>query len=311
MATAPQVLATLPSIFSVCKPKDDVLQGTMADAEFAADLAQVLRGNAPAQYADPARFFSNTYPTRGLKDLLLNVCGRLSSGKGVASIFRLDTSYGGGKTHGLIALVHAVRSGRTVPNISEFVDPSLLPAGNVRIAAYDGENADPSNGRRMPSGILAYTPWGELAEQLAGSAGYERIRRSDESRTAPGSETLQELFGGEPTLILLDELSVYLRKVQSMPAARDQLTAFLTALFKAVESTPNAVLVYTLAVGRDGKAQDAYTQENQFLAEKMAEAESVSARKATLLNPTEDDETVLVLRRRLFESIDCPARFDP
>ncbi|MGA7831158.1 MAG: hypothetical protein WCA21_09370, partial [Terracidiphilus sp.] len=131
MATAPQILATLPSIFSVCKPKDDVLQGTMADAEFAADLAQVLRGNAPVQYADPARFFSNTYPTRGLKDLLLNVCGRLGNGQGVASIFRLDTSYGGGKTHGLIALVHAVRSGRTVPNISEFVDPSLLPAGNV------------------------------------------------------------------------------------------------------------------------------------------------------------------------------------
>ena len=279
------------------------------------------------QYADPTRFFSNTYPTRGLKDLLLNVCGRLSKGQGVASIFRLDTSYGGGKTHGLIALVHAVRSGRTVPNIGEFVDPALLPTGNVRIAAYDGENADPSNGRKMESGILAYTPWGELAAQLAGPAGYERIRKSDESRTAPGSETLQELFGGEPTLILLDELSVYLRKVQSMPAARDQLTAFLTALFKAVESTPNAVLVYTLAVGRDGKAQDAYTQENQFLAEKMAEAESVSARKATLLNPTEDDETVLVLRRRLFESIDedlatqavdayralvvCTARFDP
>jgi len=276
----------------------------MADAEFAADLAQVLRGTAPAQYVKPNLFFSNTYPTRGLKDLLLNVCGRLSTGQGVASIFRLDTSYGGGKTHGLIALVHAVRSGRKIPNIDEFVDPALLPIGNVRIAAYDGENADPANGRKMDCGVLAYTPWGELAAQLAGSKGYERIRKSDESRIAPGSETLQELFGGEPTLILLDELAVYLRKVQSMPAARDQLTAFLTALFKAVESTPNAVLVYTLAVGRDGKAQDAYTQENQFLAEKMAEAESVSARKATLLNPTEDDETVLVLRRRLFESID-------
>jgi predicted AAA+ superfamily ATPase len=230
----------------------------MADAEFAADLAQVLRGNAPAQYADPKRFFANTYPTRGLKDLLLNVCGRLSKGQGVASIFRLDTSYGGGKTHGLIALVHAVGSGRTIPNIDEFVDPALLPTGNVRIAAYDGENADPSNGRKMKCGVLAYTPWGELAAQLAGSEGYERIRRSDETRIAPGAETLQELFGGEPTLILLDELAVYLRKVQSMPAAREQLTAFLTALFKAVESTPNAVLVYTLAVGRDGKAQDAY-----------------------------------------------------
>lgn len=304
MATLPQVLAAVPSIFSACKPKEDVLQGVMADAEFAADLAQVLRGTAPAQYADPKRFFSNTYPTRGLRNLLSNVCGRLSNGQGVASIFRLDTSYGGGKTHGLIALVHAVRSGRTIPNISEFVDPALLPTGNVRIAAYDGENADPSNGRKMECGVLAYTPWGELAAQLAGTEGYERIRRSDETRTAPGAETLQELFGGEPTLILLDELSVYLRKVQSMPAAREQLTAFLTALFKAVESTPNAVLVYTLAVGRDGRAQDAYAQENQFLAEKMAEAESVSARKATLLNPTEDDETVLVLRRRLFESVD-------
>jgi hypothetical protein len=276
----------------------------MADAEFAADLAQVLRGTAPAQYSDPSRFFSNTYPTRGLKDLLSNVCARLSKGQGVASIFRLDTSYGGGKTHGLIALVHAVRSGRNIPGIREFVDPALLPTGNVRIAAYDGENADPSNGRKMECGVLAYTPWGELAAQLAGTEGYERIRRSDEARTAPGAETLQELFGGEPTLILLDELSVYLRKVQSMPAAREQLTAFLTALFKAVESTPNAVLVYTLAVGRDGKAQDAYAQENQFLAERMAEAESVSARKATLLNPTEDDETILVLRRRLFESVD-------
>ena len=304
MATLPQAIAVVPNVFSACKPKEDVLQGAMADAEFAADLAQVLRGNAPAQYADPARFFSNTYPTRGLKDLLSNVCGRLSGGQGVASIFRLDTSYGGGKTHGLIALVHALRSGRAIANIAEFVDPALIPTGNVRIAAYDGENADPSNGRKMECGVLAYTPWGELAVQLAGAEGYERVRKSDETRTAPGADTLRELFGGEPTLILLDELSVYLRKVQSMPAAKDQLTAFLTGLFKAVESTPNAVLVYTLAVGRDGKAQDAYTQENQFLAEKMAEAESVSARKATLLNPTEDDETVLVLRRRLFESID-------
>ncbi len=128
----------------------------------------------------------------------------------------------------------------------------------------------------MDSGVLAYTPWGELAVQLAGTEGYERIRKSDETRTAPGADTLRELFGSEPTLILLDELSVYLRKVQSMPAAKDQLTAFLTGLFKGSRKHAERGLVYTLAVGRDGKAQDAYTQENQFLAEKMAEAESVS-----------------------------------
>src|SRR5690606_26623718 len=81
-------------------------------------------------------------------------------------------------------------------------------------------------------------------------------------------------------------------------------TAFLTALFKAVESTPNAAVVYTLAVGKDGKASDAYADENQKIAEWLAEAESVSARKATLLNPTDDDEAVHVLRRRLFASVD-------
>ena len=114
---------------------------------------------------------------------------------------------------------------------------------------------------------------------------------------APGAETLRELFGGEPTLILLDELSVYLRKVRKLEDARDQLTAFLTSLFKAVESAPNAILVYTLAIGKDGRATDAYNEENQFIADHMAEAESVSARKATLLNPTEEDETVQVLLR--------------
>ena len=82
------------------------------------------------------------------------------------------------------------------------------------------------------------------------------------------------------------------------------MTAFLTSLFKAVEGAPNAALVYTLAIGKDRRATDAYNAENQFIADNMAEAESVSARKATLLNPTEEDETIQVLRRRLFESID-------
>lgn len=297
-------------IFDTCIPRADVLAGAV-EADFAADLARVVRSGASAEYAeyaDPVRFFANTYPTAGLRDLLANVCRRLSGAGGeAAAIFRLDTSYGGGKTHGLIALAHAAAGIADVPNADEFIDPSLLPAGNVRVAAFDGENADPANGRSMGSGsdaILAYTPWGEVAFALAGPKGYERVRRSDEKRVAPGSETLRELFGGEPTLILLDELSVYLRKVKDFAGAADQLTAFLTSLFKAVESAPNAALVYTLAIGRDGRAVDAYSEENQFIADKVAEAESVSARKATLLNPTTADEYPLVLRRRLFEKID-------
>lgn len=296
---------TTPTIFDLCTPRPDVLAGTASDSDFAADLAHVLRGHGPAEYNDAARFFGNTYPTRGLQSLLQNVCGRISGrGGAVSAIFRLDTSFGGGKTHGLIALVHAARGMPGVANPSEFVDPDLIPKEQVRIAAFDGENADPANGRRMGDDILAYTPWGEIAYALAGAQGYERVRRSDEQGMAPGAETIAELFGGGPALVLLDELAIYLRKVKNRPGARDQLTAFLTSLFKAVESSPRAALVYTLAVGKDGKGADAYSDENQFVADKMAEAESVSARKATLLNPTEDDETIKVLRRRLFGHID-------
>ena len=296
---------TIPTIFETCRPRADVLKGAITEADFAADLAQVITGSGNPEYLDPARFFAITYPTRGLKNLLANVCRRLSGAGGeAASILRLDTSYGGGKTHGLIALCHAARGMQGVPGIADFVDSSLLPQSRVRIAAFDGENADPANGRTMEEGLLAYTPWGEIAYALAGKDGYARVRKSDEGRIAPGAGTLRELFGDEPTLILLDELSVYLRKVHNLEDARDQMTAFLTSLFKAVESAPNAVLVYTLAIGKDGRAPDAYNEENQFIADHMAEAESVSARKATLLNPTEEDETVQVLRRRLFGSID-------
>ena len=294
-----------PRIFDLCVPRADVLAGTISESDFAADLAQVIRGNAPEEYRDADRFFDNTYPTRGLKNLLSNVCRRLSGAGGeAASIFRLDTQFGGGKTHGLIALVHAARGAGSVKNIGEFIDPALLPQKPVRIAAFDGENADPLNGRTMGDGIKAYTPWGEIAYSLAGKAGYERVRASDEQRVAPGAETLRELFGGEPTLILLDELSVYLRKVRKLSLAQDQLSAFLTSLFKAIEGTSNAALVYTLAIGKDSRSSDAYSDENEFIAERMAEAESISARKATLLNPTEDDETAHVLRRRLFSKID-------
>lgn len=297
-----------PCIFDICTPRKDVFEGALQEADFAADLAQVLRNEGPLDYRSPVRFFDNTYPTRGLRNLLSNVCLRLTdSGAQIGAIFRLDTQFGGGKTHGLIALVHAVRSGRAIPNMAEFLDPSLIPEETVRVAAFDGENADPANGRRLSDTIRAHTPWGELAFALGGEAGYRLVEKSDQSGQAPGADTLRELFGAQPCLILLDELAVYLRKIAGSnhaAAAAEQLTAFLTALFKAVESTPRAALVFTLALGKDGKSTDAYSQENQTVASFMAEAASVSARKAALLDPTEEDETVKVLCRRLFASID-------
>jgi len=100
----------------------------------------------------------------------------------------------------------------------EFVDPALLPRGRVRGAAFTGENSDPVNGPRMGTdGPLAHTPWGKIAYDLAGPQGFARVRASDQAGIAPGAETIAELFGADPTLILLDGLHV--RSVQHAFAA--------------------------------------------------------------------------------------------
>ena len=293
-------MTAAPTIFDTCRPRADVLSGAAAEADFAADLARAVDG--AGAYADPARFFADSWPTRGLKQLLSSVLRRLGGGGG-AAIFRLDTSFGGGKTHGLIALVHAARGMQGAANAAEFIGDAPLPRRPARVAAFDGVKADPANGRALGGGIRARTPWGEIAYALAGPEGYERVRASDESGAAPGADTLLELFGGEPALVLLDELAVWLRKAGGPGGGGGQLTAFLSALFQAVQSQRDAAAVFTLAAGRDGT--DAYAAENRSVAGGLAEAASVAARTATLLNPTEEDETVHVLRRRLFESVDA------
>lgn len=221
---------------------------------------------------------------------------RLKGGSSSA-IFWLNTSFGGGKTHALIALLHATKSPEP-GTVSEFVDPSLLLGESVRIAVFDGQNADPSSGHSIGDGIRARTPWGELAYGLADKEGYRRVD-DDIGGSPPGADTLKELIGDGPTLILLDELAVYLRKAAMHRGAGRQFVAFLTALIKAVEGSPNAALVYTLAAGSDDG--DAYREENLKL---MDELESVSSRKATLRNPTEEGEVPYILRRRLFERRD-------
>lgn len=286
---------SLPTIFDICTPRKDIRDG-LVESELAADLARVAEGAASQEYADPAKFFASTYPTKGIRDLLHHVLERLR-GQSSSAIFWLNTSFGGGKTHALIALLHAVKS--PIPGaVSEFVDPSLLPDSHVRIAVFDGQNADPSSGHSIGDGIRARTPWGEIAYGLAGREGYRRVD-DDIQSSSPGANTLKELIGDGPTLILLDELAVYLRKAAMHRGAGNQFVAFLTALIKAVEGSPNAALVYTLAAGSD--AVDAYSEENLKL---MGELESVSARKPTPLNPTEEGETIQILRRRLFERRD-------
>jgi len=169
------------TICANCTPRLDLLSDATRDQQFMADLSQGVNGTTLPDYMEPALFFRNTFPTRGLRELMKAVCLRLS-GKGgeVSPIVRLGTEYGGGKTHGLIALTHAARGMAGVSNAVDFVDPTLLPTNPVRIAALDGENTDPANGRQLEPGLCAFSLWGELAYQLGGKAAYELVRNSDE-----------------------------------------------------------------------------------------------------------------------------------
>ena len=158
-------------------------------------------------------------------------------------------------------------------------------------------------GVELERGVNAKTPWGYLAYKLGGLAGFERIRQNDEQCSAPGVEDWTEIIGDRPALILIDEIGEWLRKLRNKEDWK-QLAPFLKALIAAVDARVDACLVISLAIGRGGRAADAFVEENEYAARAFGEAESVTARKVIVLNPTADDETASVLTRRLFSRVD-------
>ncbi|MCQ3811549.1 MAG: DUF499 domain-containing protein, partial [Acidimicrobiia bacterium] len=207
----------LASVREACTPREEVLRGGLVDKHFAAQLDQVI-ANAPGyhDYADADSFFKITHPTHGLKDLLAGTFARLSSNAAAAAnaehaVYRYETSFGGGKTHGLIALYH-LASGARPSNLDEFIDPALLPS-ECSVAAVVGDSLDPVNG--LTSGdITTYTLWGEIGRQL-GPEAWDLVQASDDARTAPGKQVWLDMFGSTPTVIVIDEIAQYLRQLAS------------------------------------------------------------------------------------------------
>ena len=89
----------------VITPHQDVASGNYLQAEFAADLDQVHRKEATSEYQEPVEFFRRTYLTQGLSNLLQIALQRLT-GQGVEPVVDLQTNFGGGKTHSMLALYH-------------------------------------------------------------------------------------------------------------------------------------------------------------------------------------------------------------
>lgn len=296
-------VVTLNTLFESVRPRADVLAGELTEARFAAGLEEVLAGTAPRTYSDPATFFTSTYPSGGLATLLNEALGRLSGGKpDAASVIRLETNLGGGKTHNLIALYHAARGHLDAETAREFMDPGLLPREPIhQIGAFVGTSAGATTFPEL-HGVQASTLWGHLALQIGGSAGYEHVRADDEGLTAPGAASLKRLMGDRPTLVLIDEIARYYATARGKTVAGStlaaQTTAFLMALMEAIDSRPRAVLVMTTSEGAG-----AFGEDTAAVLEAVAEVRSLLARKELVLRPSEEADLPKILARRLFEPL--------
>ena len=268
-----------PSLFSAVEPREDVLDGVLSDAIFAASLDDVVSGSAPAVYGDPTTFFAGTHPSAGLRTLLDEALGRVGGAKPDAPpVIRLETNLGGGKTHNLIALYHAARRALPAELVGEFMTPALYPSGPVdQLAVFVGTSAGAVSFPEI-DGVAARTLWGYLALQLGGVDTYAYVRDADGALTAPGTDALKDVLGGSSSLLLIDELARYLEiangvDVGDTTLAR-QTVAFLMALMAAVDSHPRASLVVTTT-----QVTDAFGDSKQAVLDAMAEVRSLMARQ--------------------------------
>lgn len=296
-------------VFEACKPRQEVTEGALVEDIFAAELDPVVAGTAPDVYLKADLFFANTFPTDGLQTLVRQVFQRLA-GKGGNPLIRLETSFGGGKTHGLITLYHLCRSQEVAP--AGLLDAKRMPKDQVLVAGLSGRDFGVEG--RDHGGTHVNTLWGEVAWQLRQEAGYALVADADRQGYAPSGDTLGQLVGDDPVLIMLDELGLYMRKAMARKLAgkgtlADQVPAFLQSLAAAASTHARAVVVITLA-----GEHDAYTEENEKLRKELdsvaavvQEAQAVVARQELVIQPTGDEEVASVVVRRLFESVDHTA----
>ncbi|MEX0272044.1 ATP-binding protein [Leptolyngbyaceae cyanobacterium UHCC 1019] len=289
----------LSSIFNTCIPRDEILAGELSLDLFAAKLRLVVEGTAPQVYQDPRIFFANTFPTDGLRTLISEVFGRLVGATTGSPIVRLETSFGGGKTHDEIALWHIAENGRHIEGLERFADLNLIPDRPIQVAAIACQDLDPINGVYHPeSGITTYTLWGEIAYQIGNVEGYSLLRGSDEKRVSPGTVVLERLTKGQPTLIVLDEIARHLRAAKATTVGNsdlaEQVVAFLFSLMDLAASSNNLVFVYTLA-----SSTDTFGEETTEIREAMQS----SARQERVLSPSTDVEIYNIVKQRLFSSV--------
>ena len=287
----------------VVEPHQDVATGEFQQAEFAADLGKVHAGSAPAEYRDAREFFSRTYLTDGLRALLVGAAKRLSGTSG-DPVVELQTNFGGGKTHSMLALYHMAGGtpAQDLPGLDQLLsDNDATVPQQISRAVLVGTSRGPQDVISLEGGREIRTTWGELAWQLGGANAFDMIAENDAKGIAPGSNLLEAIFKQcSPCLILIDEWVAYLRqiyKAEGLPSGSfDANLTFVQSLTEAIKTSPGTLLVAALPasqieVGGEG-GQEALTRLKQTL-----------SRIESSWRPASQEESYEIVRRRLFKEI--------
>jgi len=293
----------------IAVPHPDVLEGTFQQSEFAADITAVRKGEASSEYQQAGPFFERTYITEGMRLLLTQLAQRLN-GSGGEPVVQLQTAFGGGKTHTMLAVYHLATRAGSLNELSGV--PALLDQAGVmdvpraKVAILDGTAHAPGQPWKHDT-LLVHTLWGELAWQLGGAEGYELVRAADTSGTSPGKDVLRDLLERcAPCVVLVDELVAYVRQFPDSQVLSggtyDSNLSFVQALTEAVKLIPNAMLLASLPESEVEAGSSRGVIALQSL-------EKTFGRVQALWKPVASEESFEIVRRRLFEPIrDLAAR---
>ncbi|MGA3282550.1 MAG: Swt1 family HEPN domain-containing protein, partial [Smithella sp.] len=303
----------------VVTPHKDVASGRYQQAEFAADLWQVHLGEGTDEYRDPVEFFRRTYLTESLKEMLVNAVQRLS-GKGGDPVVQLQTNFGGGKTHSMMALYHLF-SGISptglvgIDAVMQAANTPKLPS--VRRVVLVGNKISPGNPVTKSDGTVVKTLWGELAWQLGGKKAFKRLAADDEKATSPG-DVLRELFiEYGPCLILIDEWVAYARQLHDqsdLPAGsfETQFT-FAQVLTESAKLTKNCLLLISLPASDTGGSPNTQADDVEVGGQRGREAldrlRNVVGRIESSWRPASAEEGFEIVRRRLFQPMTDSSQF--
>ena len=297
----------------VVTPHADVASGRYQQAEFAADLWQVHLKEGSDEYRDPIEFFKRTYLTESLKRLLIGGVQRIA-GKGGDPVVQLQTNFGGGKTHSMLALYHLFSG--YAPSELAGVDTVLAEAGVKTLpkatrVVLVGNKISPGNPVKKSDGTMVRTLWGELAWQLGGKKAFARIAKDDEKATSPG-DLLRELFVEYgPCLVLIDEWVAYARQLHEqsdLPAGSfETMFTFAQALTESAKLAGNCLLVISLPASDTTGSPHTQTEDVEVGGIRGREAldrlRNVVGRVESSWRPATAEEGFEIVRRRLFEPL--------